>query len=226
MGGAAIQTSVLYGAGPLLARHDGAQRGAHILYAHVAGAGSSAGLRRGQGLRSGRGSGAEPLRGAAPKPRGDRLRRGLRAEGTGAHAGRMGGSGGCADALLGRDQGLRVDRGCIQQYLGGAQHAQRRPQVRRLYSRCGRGPHPLGHILVDGQLRRRDSGRGGLAGARGPLSRGLARGGVGDVHLHLRGAPFDEGAVYRRPYGRRGRRHGLRAVPVGICLPAAVDDIL
>ena len=226
LGRASIQTAVLYGAGALVARHYGAQRRPHLLYAHVAGARGGAGLRRGQGLRLGRWPRTEPLRGAAAEPRGDRLRCGLRTEGAGAYAGRLGGSGRCADPLLGRDQGLRLDRGRLQQHLGGEGYAQRRPQVQRLHRRRGHSPYPVGGILVVRQLRRRDPRRGGLARVRGAFAGGVACGDVGDVHLHIRRAARHQGAPYVGAYGGYRRGHCLPPLPVGVCLPAAVDDLL
>ena len=223
---AAIPPAVLHGPRPARTRNHRPLGGAHLLYADVAGSDRCGGLRHRQGIRAcGRPYG-KPLCAFPAKSRDHRLHRRFRRKRPRPHAGRRGGRRGAGDAFLGRDPGLRVDRKRLQQHLGGQGRAQHHPPVDRLHRRGDDRPDPLDRGQRRGQLRRAAARIRRQLVFQPAVAPRLDVRHLGDVHLPLHRHTQRQSALRQRPDGRHRRRDDLPALPVGIRLRAAVDDLV
>ncbi len=221
-----VQAALLHGAGALRPRDRGAHRRPDFLHPHLDSARRRAGLRRGEGIRAGRGSGGEPLHRGAADARRSRLRGGLRPEDAGPHAGRLGRFRQPRNAVLGRHTRLRLHRGRLQQHMGGEEHPQRGPQIRRLHGRGGGRAAVVDRRHLHRLLRPPDARGGRLAPALGGVESGVDDRGVAHVHFYLRGDPQHQGTLRLGPHGGHRGGHGIPALPVGLRLSAKVDDLL
>ena len=223
---AAIPPAVLHGPRPARTRNHRPFGGAHVLHADVAGADSRGGIRRGERIRAGRRTDRKPLRSLPPKPRHCRLHRQLRRKRPGTYAGRRGGRRGAGHAFLGRDPGLRVDRKRLQQHLGGQGRAQHHPPVDRLHRRGDDRADPLDRGQRRGQLCRAAARIRRQLVFQPAVAPCLDDRHLGDVHLPLHRHTQRQSAFRQRPDGRHRRRDDFSALPVGLRLRAAVDDLV
>ena len=123
MGGTPVQAALLYGAGPLAARHNGTECGDDLLYAYLYRAYRCSGLCRGEGLWPAGRLGGEPLRHLPADARGGRLCCGVCPKDACPYAEWLGGGHLACDTLLVGYTRLWLGGGCLQQYLGGEIYA-------------------------------------------------------------------------------------------------------